>query len=243
MSFTIQQMCTKVGLRIGLRINQAPIGSSDLQIQQLVELFNEELYETGKKRWTVITHEATFTTLAQQDQGVFFGTGGILAPSDHYNYIVSDTMWDRTSRQPILGPDSTVDWQTKLAVQYTSGPYPSYRIRGNRLWMLPIPSVGHDVYFEYMSKKYVYDPSADTYGPTFTTNDSVPVLDPDLLMQGVRWRWKMVKGFPYAEEKRMHELDVLDASSRDGGRKKLSLSGGNSVQTGQRSGDLTSTAL
>lgn len=241
---TIQQMMTKVGLRIGLRITQAPVGSTDFQIQQLLELFNEEVYETGTRyRWQRLTEETSFTTAAQEDQGVFVGAGGILTDSDHYSYIISDTMWDRTARQPVIGPESTTDWQTRLALAYTSGPFPRFRIRANRLLMSPTPSADNDVYFEFATKKFVYDPNADTYGATFEDNEAVPVLDSDLIMQGVRWRWKMVKGFPYAEEQRTHQLDVLNASSRETGNKTLNLGGGNGLQQGQRSGDLTVTEL
>lgn len=242
MSYTIAEMVRKVGKRLGVRVTQDPIGSSDFQLQQLVELFNEEVYETGKYRWQALIKEATFVTVAQEDQGKFIGDGGILTDADQYNYILSDTMWDRTARQPVIGPNSSMDWQTKQAVQYTSGPYPDYRIRNNRLLFLPIPAAGNNVYFEFASKQYVYDPDADTYGAEFTDNDQVTVLDADLIMQGVRWRWKMAKGFPYQEEKRIHELDVLTASSRDSGNRKLNLGGGNSTQL-NRAGDLTSTEI
>lgn len=242
---TIQEMIEQVGLLIGLNISQSPIGSTDLQIRQLVALFNNEVWETGTRyRWQILTEEATFVTVAQEDQGVFSGDGGILSESDLYNYIISDTMWDRTARQPIPGPDSTEDWQTRLAVQYTSGPYPNYRIRANRLLMLPIPAAGNDVYFEYATKKFTYDANSDTYSNRFQTNDDVPVLDSDLIMQGVRWRWKMAKGFQYAEEKKLHHLACLDAATRETGNKRMNLAGGNTVLSGnRRSGDMTTTAI
>jgi hypothetical protein len=209
-----------------------------------VELFNEEVSETGTRfRWSALTHEATFQTVAVEDQGMFVGSGGILAVADEYNYIISDTMWDRTGRFPVAGPTSTLNWQAKKALNYTTGPFPEYRIRANRLLFSPIPAASHDIFFEYASKKFVYNPDEDTYGQVFSTNDSVPVLDCDLIMQGVRWRWKMAKGFQYAEEKRTHELDVANASSRDAGRKRLSLAGGNSIGGGQRVGDLRTTQL
>jgi hypothetical protein len=243
MTLTLAQMVRKVGFRIGLRLSQEPIGSTDLQLQQMVELFNEVVTEIGTRhRWQALTHEATFVTQNQEDQGEF--VGGIVPEDSQFNFIISETMWDRTARQPIPGPDSSFDWQARHAVQYTSGPFPNYRLRANRLLLLPVPAAGHTVAFEYASKRFVYDPSGDTYGPEFTTNDSVSVLDSDLIMQGVRWRWKLVKGFPYAEEKRIHELDVLNASSRDSGKKTLSLGGGNSVLAGRRrSGDLTTSEL
>lgn len=240
---SIAQMVRKVGLRIGLRVLQSPIGSTDFQVQQLVELFNEEVAETGTRyRWTALTHETSFVTLNQEDQGQFID--GIVPLHGLFNYIVSDTIWDRTARQPIPGPESSEDWQTRLAVRYTSGPFPNYRIRANRLLMQPIPAAGHEVFFEYASKRFTYDADSDTYGPEFISNDSVPVLDSDLVMQGVRWRWKMAKGFQYEEEKRTHQLACMDASSRDGGRKKLSLAGGNNILAGSRRvGDLTTTQI
>lgn len=242
---SIADMVRKVGLRIGLRISQSPIGSQDMQIQQLVELFNEEVYELGTKyRWQALTKEGSFVTVATEDQGVFFGAGGVLAESTQYNHIISETMWDRTSRQPIPGPESSFDWQARKALQYTSGPFPNYRILGNRLFLSPIPAAGHSVYFEFSSKAFVYNPGDDTYGPTFTANESVPVLDSDIIMAGVRWRWKAAKGFQYTEEKRTYELDAATASSRDSGRKTLSLGGGNTVLApGRRSGDLTTHAI
>lgn len=239
---TLAEMVQTVGLEIGLRLVQEPIGSSDFQLQQLVALFNREVYQLGTRyRWQALTHEATFVTQNQEDQGAFIG--GILSESDHYNFIISETMWDRTARQPICGPESSFDWQARHALSYTSGPFPEYRLRNNRFLMLPIPAAGHDIYFEFASKKFVYDPQQDTHGPKFTSNDSVPVLDPELIMEGVRWRWKELKGFAYQEAKRQYEVDCLNASSRDSGKKRLSISGGNSLLAGRRGGDITTTAI
>jgi hypothetical protein len=239
-AFTIQQMVEKVGLRIGLNITSAPIGSSDLKIKQLLELFNEEVDELGTLyRWSALTEEATFVSVATEDQGAFIGD--ILAASAQFNYIVSDTMWDRTAAHAILGPETSLDWQARKALSYTAGPFPNYRVRANRLLMLPVPTAGHTIAFEYGTKKHVYNPGADTYGDTFSENESVPVLDSAIIMAGVRWRWKMAKGFQYAEEKRTYEQRAATASGRDFGRKTLNLGGGN--QASHRGGDITTTAL
>lgn len=234
----IQQMVTKVGLRIGVRVTQAPVGSSDLQLQQLVELFNEEVYELGTLyRWAEHTEEATFVTTAAEDQGVFFGAGGILPPATLFNYIISDTMWDRTARQPIPGPKSTLDWQARKALQYTSGPFPTYRIRANRLLLLPVPAAGHNIYFEFAKKNFVYTASGDTYGATFMSNEAVPVLDCDIIMAGVRWRWKRAKGFAYSDEKKAWDSLATTACGRGTGNETLNLGGGNTISSGARGGD------
>jgi hypothetical protein len=239
----IAQMVRKVGLRIGLNASAQPIGSGDLKLEQLVELFNEEVYELGTQfQWQALTKEVTFSTVADEDQGVFYGDGGLLLPATMFHYVISDTMYDRTSRVPIPGPLSSEDWQTRKALGYTTGPYPQYRVRDNRLILLPQPAAGHTVAFEYANKKFVIDDAGD-YDFEFTDNDQRPVLDCDVIMAGVRWRWKAAKGFPYAEEKRTWERAALNAGGRQVGNMKLNAGGGNSASSGGRGGNWTSSAI
>src|SRR6185436_2826372 len=99
------------------------------------------------------------------------------------------------------------------------------------------------VAFEYALKSFCYQATGDTYTSTFTTNETVPVLDCDIIMAGVRWRWKRLKGFVYADEKKAWEALAVTASGRGTGNETLNLGGGNSVMSGGRGGDWTSRSL
>ena len=59
----------------------------------------------------------------------------------------------------------------------------------------------------------------------FTADDDSSYLSEELIIQGLRWRWKQAKGLPYAEDMETYERNVSKAIGEDGGASALSIAG------------------
>lgn len=141
-----------------------------------------------------------------------------------FNFIVNETMWNRSQRRPVFGPKTPAEWQ-QLKAQFMQGPWIQYRLRGNQLLMLPSPSPGFAIYFEWCTK-YWAQPGGGGQGQTSMLIDTdVSLLDERLHTLGAIWRFKQKNKLEYAEDQDNYERAVQDAMTRDGSRQRLNLAG------------------
>jgi hypothetical protein len=209
----VQSVCK----RVGINSPNAAVTSADQQVLQIVELCNEEGQELASRAtWQALIDEGTFTTLAQEDQGALSS----IAPG--LKFIINDTIWNRTLNRPVFGPLSAQRWQQNKSSDLT-GPYPSYRIRGDRLLFNPEPTAGDTCYLEYVSKNWVESSSVGY--DSWQADTDTTLLDEQLIILGTIWRWKAAKGFEYAEDFNKYEKRVLDSIGRDGVKPILSMNG------------------
>lgn len=210
----IQDVCG----RLGLPAPTSVVGNTDVQISNLLSLCNEEGQELAARyEWSALQNEATYTTLATEIQGAI----ATIAPG--LNYIINDTIWNRSLRRPVFGPKTPQGWQQNKAFAI-NGPWSNFRIMGGQLKMYPVPTAGESCYFEYISKYWCTDSTGATGRSAFAADDDLPVLDEQLITLGTIWRWKKLKGFEYAEDFSTYERRVLDAMGRDGSKDWLSIS-------------------
>lgn len=210
--------------RIGLNKPSTATGSTDVQIQQLVSLANEE----GKKlaartQWQELVAEATFTTVASEDQGKLNGT--IVSTASGLKYILNDTINNRTLRVNVPGPLSPRGWQGLKATGVPSGYWSQFRLRGGKLLLYPAPTAGQTASFEYMTENWASNATNDTFRKAFTADDDFPLLDSDLITAGLVWRWKKAKGLSYGEDMGDYEELVIDAIARNAPTKVVNLNG------------------
>jgi hypothetical protein len=193
------------------------VGSNDQNIKQIVELCNEAGQEISRRYpWQALTNEATFTTLAAESQG----TMSSIAPN--YDYIINDTIWNRTLRRPVFGPKTPQTWQQNKAFAI-NGPWSNFRVIGDTLKFYPTPSAGQSCYFEYITKNWV-STSLGSSNSSWTNDADTPLLDGNMLVLDTIWRWKAQKGLEYSEDFNKAERIITDLSSRDGSKDWLSLS-------------------
>lgn len=224
MARTCLQIVQTACARIGLLQPNAVLTSSDQQVQQLLALANQEGAALAKRYpWQSLRAESTFTTLAAQLQG----TLSSLAPG--MKYIVNDTIWNRTKRIPIIGSKSPQDWQEMVSMSLTS-PYSQYRVMGDSLYMYPVPTAGESCAFEYVSKNWVSLYAGST-GSVFANDSDTTLVDDDLMVEGIVWRWKAAKGLDYAEDFATYENSIADAMARDASKPTLNSNG---IQYGVR---------
>ena len=210
----IQTVCK----RIGITSPTAAVTSTDWQIQQILSLVEEEGQEQATRfAWQALRGEATFTTVATEVQST------LAAITTGFDYIVNDTIWNRSLRRPVYGPKIVQDWQQAKASQIT-GPFNSFRIFSDAIYFNPVPSAGDECYFEYQSKNWVSTSLGGT-DEVWTNDDDTAKLSDQLLVLGAVWRWKQAKGLDYAEDYAKYERRVNDAFARDAGKPVLDMSG------------------
>ena len=209
---TVQYFCRRTGLPVPSTV----LGSTDPQVLQVLALLEEEGNDLAKRGpWQAITFEATHTTVATESQGAMTSIA-----TNGFSYLKNNTMWDRTDDLPVLGPLDDQEWQTLKAVT-VNGPRYQFRIRGGLLLVNPAPAASHTWAFEYVSKNWMTDSGGSTYKQYATADTDLMLLPEELLLMGLRWRWKKEKGLVYTEDFNTYEAQVNDAIGRDGGKRNL----------------------
>ena len=215
---TCLQMLQTVYRRIGL--NVAPVTavtSSDLGVLQVLSFIEEEGQEQATRyAWQALQFESTFTTVATQVQTSIATLGG-------FDYIINDTIWNRTLRRPVYGPKTRQDWQQAKAMQI-NGPFNSFRIMQGSINFYPTPPAGQACYFEYQSRNWISLVAGGT-GLAFASDLDTPLLDDQLIILGATWRWKQSKGLDFEGDKTTYERRMIDAMGRDAGKPTLSMDG------------------
>lgn len=212
----VKEFCRRTALSVPLVV----AASQDDQLLQIMGLLNEGAEDlTKRQQWTTLQREVVFTSVAGENQGQLH----TLAPAG-FQWIINDTIYDRTQKQPIYGPVSSQNWAYRQALP-TSGPSSSYRIRGGALLLTPGIAAGHTLAFEHASNAAVYDNTgiAQPYKRYFTNDTDTFLLDEGLALAWLRWRWKSEKGLRYAEDFRAYEVLVAQAAGHDGTKPELNM--------------------
>ena len=194
----VQQHC----LLHGLSSPNGVVASVDTTVKQLFALLNQVLSElVEESKFNVTTQEATFTAVASEDQG---------AITDYaiygYQWAYPKTFFDRTLRRPLYGPLNEIEWQQIKALP-NPGPFYKFRLRGDHILINPAPAAPlSTIAFEYASSWAVYS-SAGVLKAAVTADDDYFVFPERILLRGLAFRWKQVKGLPYqVDEKKYYDL-------------------------------------
>jgi hypothetical protein len=154
-------------------------------------------------------------------------TYALPAGMDFFN---NRTMWDRTNRWELLGPDSPQMDQWHRSGIVATGPRRHFRIIGPfadqfRIWPAPNEITSPlQLVFEYLSNAAVaVHGSSTAFAQRFANDDDTPVLDDQAVTLGIEWMFWQRKGFGYAEMKN-DWIDYVDRlAARDGAAATLSL--------------------
>lgn len=205
--------------RIGIVVPNDVAGSADPQVIQLIAIANQEGQALADRYdWQVLRREAVFTSLAAESQGT------LASIASDFRAMVTDTFWNRSLKRPVFGCISPQDWQALKAAPQT-GPFQQFILRGNEILMLPQPSAGQTCAFEYFSRSWCLGADLATRQESYVLNDDTAYLDESIMLIGVIWRWKHIKGLEYAEDFRLYESRVTDAMARDKGATAINMNG------------------
>jgi hypothetical protein len=207
---------------VGLPEPTVAVANQADDVIQMVELLNQEGRELSRRAdWQALTFEQTFTTVATESQGALTSliTGG-----HELRKIVNETIFNRTTKLPIYGPVSRREWQARQALTL-SGPISQYRVRGNELILNPAPAAGDTCAFEFVSKCWCSDSTGATFRRNITADTDEVLLDDEVMLAGIEWRWLRKKGLSYAEEFASYEGMVRKLIGDDGTKRRLNMAG------------------
>ena len=150
-----------------------------------------------------------------------------------FSWYNNRTMWDRTNRWELLGPDSPQMDQWHRSGIVVTGPRRHFRQLGPgvgvyadqfRIWPAPYElETPLQLVFEYLSNAAVNSQGAGTTFAQYFTNDSdTCLLDENALIIGMKWMFWEVKGFGAYATMQQRWVDYVDRlAARDGGAQTL----------------------
>lgn len=147
-----------------------------------------------------------------------------------FDWFNNRTMWDRTNRWELLGPDSPQLDQWHRSGIVATGPRRHFRKIGPyadqfRIWPPPFEIANPlQLVFEYLSIAAVAVNGSNTnFAQYFQNDDDQPLLDDQAVTMGIEWMFWEKKGFNYASMQ-SRWIDYVDRLiARDGAAGTLSL--------------------
>jgi len=204
----------------GLDVPSTVVANQAEDVQQLLELLNQEGRDLSRRGdWNELTFEQTFTTAAAETQGLL---SDIITNGHEYRKIVNETIFNRTAKLNIYGPLSNREWQARKAIT-TAGPYSQYRIRGGSLLFNPVPAAGETCAFEFVSKCWCSDSTGAVFRRNIAADTDEVLLDDEIMLAGLEWRWLRAKRLSYAEEFVGYERMVAKALMDNGTKPRINM--------------------
>lgn len=148
-----------------------------------------------------------------------------------FDWFQNRTMWDRTNRWELLGPDSPQMDQWHRSGIVATGPRRHFRKIGPyaqsfRIWPPPSEIVSPlQLVFEYISIDAVaVGGSATTFAQYFATDTDTSLLDENAIVQGIKWMFWEAKGFGSYVTLQSRWIDYVDRLiARDGAAPTLQM--------------------
>jgi hypothetical protein len=202
---------------IGIERPTYVVGNAAPTARQMLALANlDGKALTARTQWQELIKTAVHTTIASENQGAL----STIAPG--FKYIVNQTIWNRSQDTPVFGPSTPQRWQAYQAAPIT-GPYYTYRIINGYLHMIPAPSAGMTIAFEYMSENWCQNSGATTTYSAWNADTDTGILSEELLTLGLIWRFKKAKELDYGEDMINYETRVSQEIGRNGGAQALDM--------------------
>lgn len=208
MSSTLLTLTQRLVRRLALSTEPTlVVGSTDPGIKQIRELFQEEGDSLVKRHdWSGLITSWTITLSTSPNLTPFLAD---------YERMNKDARLYRSGSKytSLNGPIRADDWQYLVNV---AGTYPGYwRIFGGYLQILGV-SITETVSTEYISKNWILDTNGSTTKAEWAADtDTTRFFRDDLMLAGVRWRWRQMKGLEYAEDMETYERILEIAISED----------------------------
>lgn len=214
---TVLQIIQRACGILNLTKPQSAFTSQDAQAQQFVDLLQEVADDIARDYdWQLLAKTQSFLTTATEEQV------GVI-PSDFDRYL-PDTMFDRTINRKMIGPIPPREYQEFKSYPVYGFVYPYFRIVGNNILLLPTPSAGNTVVFEYQSKNWARS-IGNNEQPEFLADTDTPILPDHLYWRGLVYRWKQAQGFDYQAELASFEKNLKQELSRARWQSNISMLG------------------
>jgi hypothetical protein len=185
---------------IGLDTPNVVISSTDKNIKTLLAMANVEGKSLKNRgQWALLSEEHTFDTVS--------GTASYALP-DNYDSVMNGTGWNRGTNFPLRASITPRDWQASKSGLIQSTIYNSgYRIKGSsaeQFFVDPTPDSVQTMVYEYQSNEWCRS-SGGTGQTDWAADDDEAILDEELMLLGVEWRFRRAKGLSYLAMQREYD--------------------------------------
>lgn len=179
---------------------------------------------------TIIMNMEATNSDASLDQTFDFAMDTFPEPTG-FDWMQNRTMWDRTNRWELIGPDSPQMDQWHRSGIVTTGPRRHFRQVGPyannwRIWPPPNEiSAPLQLVFEYLSLYAVrVNGSATSFAQYFVNDADTCLLDEQALIMGIKWMFWEIKGMGSYVTLQNRWVDYVDRLiARDGAAPTLQL--------------------
>jgi hypothetical protein len=178
------------------------------QIFQSVRLATKDVFE--RHDWSVLNYDRTFNSVVSQAQYDL--------PSD-FDRILDSTVFNTTQKREVLLINPR-EWR-KRSLYVNSSIVQQFRIRQNKVELLPTPTAIESFTYEYINNLVILDTDGTTTKTDWAVDTDTSLLNEDLIELQGAWRFLRFRGKPYADEQREAEDRLLDIMGRDAGRPKI----------------------
>lgn len=207
-------LCQDVAVMVGLNKPSSIINNTDSDAQKLLAIANMEGRALSRRYdWQLLVKETSFTTIAAGDQGAVDD----IAPG--FDRFISRTVFKRNQGRELFGSLDAHTWQFNKSWPL-AGIYDRFRVRDGHLLIIPTPTAGDTIYFEYISKYWVNGDKEE-----FTADTDTPILSDELVRLGMIYRTRASLGLDYSREKDEYEKAVDQKVGTDVPRKIIKTDG------------------
>lgn len=219
---TILELAQRWARLLGQTVPANVFAATDTPGMQLRELFNQVGPDIRRRTsWEKTTRRVTWVSTGVEDQGSI----ATLCPNN-YDYIVTKTFWNVTTRIPVVGPLSDADWQA-IKAMVPATPLYQYRVQeGNLLVAGPVPNTNTlSLIYKTLSWLAV-DATSDATLNVMTADTNVPIFPDELMLLGLNTFWRELKGLESKAIRTQYEMACIDLGGVDGVKPVIDMSHG-----------------
>lgn len=181
MSLTVKEILDAVMAESGLQTLDQYFGGND---PTLTALLNRSARNFSQYEYSGLRTDDTITMTTALSYDV---------PTD-LRYIVANTMQMQDQERYVKFPTSTSEWYYLKSRTISTGIDYKFRFQNGKLFV-ENPQPGEVLQYEYLSENVVLTSGSATGDkPRFTADTDTWLLDDDLLILDLKWRYKNEKG-------------------------------------------------
>ena len=177
-------------------------------------------YITSVDSLTQVTVNQDFSQAGGTSATVNFQKVQYDFPSD-YASIVPRTMWDKSKRWELLGPESAQQWEWLLSGYISTGPRIRWRLLGNSFQIWPGTSTNELLSYEYRSAGWALS-SLGVVKNSFTADTDTCIYPDRLMVLATKLKYFEAKGFDTTAMYRNYLEEFQTAVAQDTSAANLS---------------------
>jgi hypothetical protein len=208
---TVLSVAQEVCRVIGLTVPEALVSNTNREYIEIAEIMQEMAQRiTEGHDWQKLAKVATVTGNGSAES--------FSLPSDYKRMLVKASVWS-SSLETALSPISDLDRWLELDVQTFDFVINAWTIYDNQFHIKPALGTGVTAKYFYVSENVFQAENDGDLKAEFNADTDVFLLNEGMLKLGAIYRWKQLKGLPYAEdmadyEERKARLIRADKGSR-----------------------------